>query len=107
MFQEVLKSEEFIVFIIQGHVVVQNSFSMQNKIIISFPTKIKNTSTENKIFISIFFFQFGRYVDNIIIYLHLCQKAPGRNFRKVNKLAIFTSFEVFSILFLASQKRTF
>ena len=40
---------------------------------LSFPTKIKNTFTENKTFISKihFFFDFNRYIDNAIIYLHL------------------------------------
>ena len=64
MFQEMLKSEEFIEFIIQVHIIPQNIFLMQNKIFISFPTKIKNTSVENKKFISNFFSNFGRYIDN-------------------------------------------
>ena len=58
MFQEMLKSEEFIEIIIQVHIIPQNIFLMQNKIFISFPTKIKNTTTENKKCISIFFFNF-------------------------------------------------
>ena len=77
------------------HVIPQNIFLMQNKIFISFPTKIKNTTTENKKCISIFFFNFRLYVDHTIIYNHLCQKSPGRNFKKENKVAIFTFFEVF------------
>ena len=34
------------------HTITQNSFLMQNKIFISFPTKIKNTFTENEKFLS-------------------------------------------------------
>ena len=58
MFQEMLKSEEIFVFVIQVHIVLQNAFLKQNEIFISFPTKIKNIFTENKKFISnSFFFQ--------------------------------------------------
>ena len=38
---------------------------------------------------------FGRYVYHIIIFLPLCQKSPGRNLKKENKVVIFTFFEVF------------
>ena len=44
------------------------------------------------------FFNFNRYVDHIIIYHLLCQEVnlpPGSNFKKENKVAIFTFFEVF------------
>ena len=68
---------------------------MQNKIFISFLTQIKNTSTENKKFISIFFFNSNIYVDHPNIYLHLHQKPPGRDFKKENKVAIFTFYVVF------------
>ena len=47
---------------------------------------------ENNNFVSS---NFDRYVDRTIIYLHLCQKPPGRNFKKENKVSIFTLFEVF------------
>ena len=42
------KLQEFIVVVIQVHMIPQNIFLMQNKISISFPRKIKNTSKENK-----------------------------------------------------------
>ena len=48
MFQEMLKSEEILLYVIQVHIISQNSFLIQNKIFISFPTTIKNTSPENK-----------------------------------------------------------
>ena len=41
MVQEILNLEEFIVFVIQVHIIPQNIFLMQNEIFISFPTKIK------------------------------------------------------------------
>ena len=63
MFQEMLKLEEFIAFVIQVHTIPQNILLMQNEIFISFPPKIKNTFTENKKFISIFFFFFPTLVD--------------------------------------------
>ena len=40
MVQEILNFEEFIVFVIQVHIIPQNIFLMQNKIF-NFPTKIK------------------------------------------------------------------
>ena len=55
---------------------------------------------ENNNFVST---NFDRYVDRTIIYLDLCQKPPGRNFKKENKVSIFTLFEVFLILVLASH----
>ena len=80
-------------FVIQVHIIAQNIFLM----FISFPTKIKNTFTENKKFISKihFYSNFSRYVDHTIIYLSLCQKPTGCNFKTENKVAIFTFFEVF------------
>ena len=51
MFHEMLRLVEIIAFVIQVHIIPQNIFLMQNKIFISFPTKIKNTYTENKKFI--------------------------------------------------------
>ena len=91
-----LNLEEIFILVIQVHIISQNIFLMQDKIFISFPTKIKNTITENKNFVSnfLFFFNFNRYVDHTNIYLSLCQKSPGRNFKKENKVAIFTFFEV-------------
>ena len=44
MFQEMLNLEEIFIFVIQVHITSQNIFLMQNKIFISFPTKIKKTS---------------------------------------------------------------
>ena len=75
----------------------------QNKtFIIRISRKIKKTSAENKRFMSkiIFFLNFNRYIDHTFIYLHLCQDPTGRNFKKENKVAIFTFFEVFLILIL-------
>ena len=77
MFQEVLNKEEFIAFVLEAHIISQNIFSIQKKIFISFPTKIKNTHTENKKFTVKFFFP--------------------------PKVAVFTFSEVFKILFLASH----
>ena len=56
MFQEMLRLEMIFIVVIKVHLTSQNIFLMQNKILISFPTKIKNTSTENKKFYQFFFF---------------------------------------------------
>ena len=77
MFLEVLNKEEFIAFVLEAHIISQNIFSIQKKIFISFPTKIKNTHTENKKFTVKFIFP--------------------------PKVAVFTFSEVFKILFLASH----
>ena len=83
MFQEMLNLVEIFIFVIQVHVISQNIFLMQNEIFMSFPTKIKNTFTENKKFISKKkFSNLKRYVDHTNIYLNLYQKPPGRNLRK-------------------------
>ena len=96
MFQEMLKMVDIFIFVIQVHITPQNLFLIQNKVSISFPTKIKNTPTENKKFASIFFFSnFGRYVDHTIIYLIYVKKRRRESFKKENKVAIFTFFEVF------------
>ena len=47
----------------------------------------------------IFFSDFDRYVYHTNIFLHLCQKLPGHNIKKENKVSIFTFFEVFLIFF--------
>ena len=72
----------------------------KNKFSICYPTKIENTFNlcENN-----FLSNFCRYVDRIIIYLHLYQKPPAPNFKKENKVSIFTFFECFLILYLASH----
>ena len=72
MFQVMLKFEEFFIFVIKVHTISQNISLVQNKIFVSFPTKIMITFTENKKF-------------------------------DENKVAIFTFFEVFKILFFASH----
>ena len=95
MFQEMLTLTRFYVIVIRVYAVPQNNFLMQTKIFIIFPTKIKNNHTENKKYIYKKILNFGRYVDHIIIFLPLCQKPPGRNLKKENKVVIFTFFEVF------------
>ena len=62
MFQEMLNLEEILILVIQVHIISQNIFLMQDKIFISFPTKIKNTITENKNFVSNFLF-FSTLID--------------------------------------------
>ena len=97
MFQVMLKFEEFFIVAIKVHTIPQNISLVQNKIFVSFPTKIMITFTENKKFISNFSF-FSTFVDMYIIQLSTStyvKRSSGRNFKKENKVAIFTFFEVF------------
>ena len=44
---------------------------------------------------TIFFSNIDRYVDRTIIRLHLCEKPLGHNFKKENKVAIYTFLAYF------------
>ena len=49
-----------------------------------------------------FFSNIIRYVDHTLTYYERCLNSLGRKFKEVNKVSIFTIFQIFLILFLAS-----